>query len=247
MLRLILSMNYPMLTRRSFTLAALCSTAAGLAGCSSIGNLSLPEGSPSKRRTLSRTLSVPNYAEVYAAYPGERAPILPVNYRAIAPRYLRQTVEFAGNAPAGSIVVDPGSYHLYYVESAKVATRYGVGVGREGFGWTGDAKINMKRDWPDWVPPREMVEREPEIKNRLEMTSRGLGVRGGPDSPLGARAMYLFGTHGEGDLGYRIHGTLEPETVGSNVSSGCIRMINQDIAHLYARVAPGTPVTVLPV
>ncbi|MDH7799957.1 MULTISPECIES: L,D-transpeptidase [unclassified Beijerinckia] len=236
-----------MLTRRTLALTALCSVATGLAGCSSIGIPSLPEGSSTKRRTLSRTLSVPNYAEVYAAYPGESTPILAVNYRNIDPRYLRQTVEFTGSAPVGSIVIDPGSYHLYYVESAKVATRYGVGVGREGFGWTGEARINMKRDWPDWVPPREMVEREPDIKKRLEMTPRGLGVRGGPNSPLGARAMYLFGAHGEGDLGYRIHGTLEPETVGSNVSSGCIRMINQDIAHIYARVAPGTPVTVLPV
>ena len=152
---------------------------------------------------------------------------------------------FAPNEPPGSIVVDPGSYHLYLVESQGVATRYGVGVGKEGFGWSGSARINMKRDWPDWVPPQEMIERDPQIRAQLEPTPRGLGVRGGPKSPLGARTLYLFG---EGrDLGYRIHGTIEPYTVGTNVSSGCIRMINQDIIHLYARVALGTPVTVLPV
>ena len=237
-----------MLDRRAFSFAALTASAAGLAACSSASVIGLPGPasgpSPSARRQ-SRTLSKPNYAEVYASYPGERFAILAFDYGKVDPRYLRQTVEFPWREPPGSIVVDPGSYHLYYVEAAGVATRYGVGVGREGFGWSGAARINMKRDWPDWVPPREMIERQPEIRAQLEQTPRGLGVRGGPKSPLGARAMYLFG---EGrDLGYRIHGTLEPETVGSNVSSGCVRMINQDIAHLYARVALGTPVTVLPV
>lgn len=102
-----------------------------------------------------------------------------------------------------------------------------MGVGREGFGWSGEAHVNMKRNWPDWIPPREMIERSPEIVAQLERTSRGLGVPGGQRSPLGARAMYLFGDGR--DLGYRIHGTTEPETVGTNVSSGCIRMINQDM------------------
>ncbi|GAU86263.1 hypothetical protein BIWAKO_06211 [Bosea sp. BIWAKO-01] len=185
----------------------------------------------------------PNYAEVYTDYPGERFTVQTVDYRKIDPGYLRQTVELSRDETPGSIIVDPASYHLYFVETPRVATRYGVGVGREGFGWSGLARVNMKRDWPDWVPPREMIEREPAIKAQLEKTSRGLGVRGGPNSPLGARTLYLFG---EGrDLGYRIHGTLEPYSVGTNVSSGCIRMINQDIVHLYARVAPGTPVTVL--
>lgn len=233
-----------MLNRRAFSLSALTATAAGLAACSS-GSVTALRTTPTTERRTSRTLSKPNYAEIYGAYPGERFPIAAIDYSQIDPRYLRQTVEFPWREPPGSIVVDPGSYHLYFVESAGVATRYGVGVGREGFGWSGAARINMKRDWPDWVPPHEMVERQPEIRAQLEQTPRGLGVRGGSKNPLGARAMYLFG---EGrDLGYRIHGTLEPETVGSNVSSGCVRLINQDIAHLYARVALGTPVTVLPV
>src|SRR5262249_22175964 len=142
-----------------------------------------------------------------------------------------------------SIVIDTSHKYLYFVELPGRATRYGVGVGKEGFAWSGTAQINMKRDWPDWVPPREMIARTPEIVSELEHTPRGLGVMGGPKSPLGARAMYLFGDHH--DLGYRIHGTLEPETMGTNVSSGCIRMINQDIVHLYTRAAIGTPVTVL--
>jgi len=231
-----------MYDRRSLIFSGLSLGAAGLAGCAS-SSFAPPANYSSGRRDLTRTLARPNYAATYMPYPGERFAILPVDYQDIDPRFLRQTVEFASNEPVGSIVVDPGSYHLYFVEAPGRATRYGVGVGREGFGWSGSARINMKRDWPDWVPPREMVERDPEIRAKLEMTSRGLGVRGGPNSPLGARAMYLF-ADGR-DLGYRIHGTLEPGTVGTNVSSGCIRMINQDIVHLYTRAAIGTPVRVL--
>lgn len=235
-----------MLSRRSFTMSSLSLLAPGLAGCGGGSSIvALPDITAPIGRSLTRTLARPNYAQVYVAYPGERFPVPAIDYESIEPRYLRQTVEFRRPEPPGSIVVDPGSYHLYFVESQGVATRYGVGVGREGFGWTGQAKINMKRDWPDWVPPQEMIERDPQIRAQLEPTPRGLGVRGGAKSPLGARTLYLFG---EGrDLGYRIHGTIEPYTVGTNVSSGCIRMINQDIIHLYARVAMGTPVTVLPV
>jgi lipoprotein-anchoring transpeptidase ErfK/SrfK len=237
-----------MYNRRTFvsglSLSALGLSALGFAGCSSLGDAPEP-GFTSGRRDTDRTLARPDYAETYQSFAGENFPVEAVDYRSIDPRYLRQTVEFSRAQPVGSIVVDPGSYHLYCVDAPGRATRYGVGVGREGFGWSGLAHINMKRDWPDWVPPREMVERDPEIRARLEPTPRGLGVRGGPKSPLGARAMYLFG---EGrDLGYRIHGTLEPLTVGSNVSSGCIRMINQDIVHLYTRAAIGTQVNVLAV
>ncbi|WP_330083998.1 L,D-transpeptidase [Methylocystis iwaonis] len=233
----------PMFTRRIFSFSILSLGASGLAGC--FAPRPFAEGGASAPgRELTRTLSRPNYAATYGPYPGERFAVPAVNYQNIDPRFLRQTVDYPWEEPVGSVVVDPGAYHLYFVEAPGRATRYGVGVGREGFGWSGPARINMKRDWPDWVPPREMIARDPEIRARLEPTSRGLGVRGGPLSPLGARAMYLFG---EGrDLGYRIHGTLEPETVGSNVSSGCIRMVNQDIVHLYTRAAIGTPVTVLP-
>lgn len=230
----------PMFSRRIFSFSILSLGASGLAGCYAPRPLA-EDSAPG--RELTRTLSRPNYAATYGPYPGERFAVPAVNYQNIDPRFLRQTVDYPWEEPVGSVVVDPGAYHLYFVEAPGRATRYGVGVGREGFGWAGPARINMKRDWPDWVPPREMIARDPEIRARLEPTSRGLGVRGGPLSPLGARAMYLFG---EGrDLGYRIHGTLEPETVGSNVSSGCIRMINQDIVHLYTRAAIGTPVTVL--
>ncbi len=227
------------------------SAAAALAGCSSQSPL-VPDLTPSPapgvapsgpEKPLTRTLSRPDYSAVYGDYPGERFPIAAFDYRQVEPRYLRQTVEYPGPERTGTVVVDPGSRHLYFVEAPGQATRYGVGVGREGFLWSGNAQINMKRDWPDWIPPHEMVVRQPEIVAQLEKTPRGLGVPGGSRSPLGARAMYLFGDGR--DLGYRIHGTTEPETIGTNVSSGCIRMVNQDIAHLYTRAQIGTRVVVL--
>jgi lipoprotein-anchoring transpeptidase ErfK/SrfK len=174
---------------------------------------------------------------------GEPFPVLGFDYSQVSGRFLRQEVVYPGPEEAGTIVVDPSSRQLFFVEKGHRATRYGVGVGREGFAWSGRAQINMKRTWPDWVPPEAMVARLPDIKSQLVKTTRGLGVPGGLRSPLGARAMYLFG---EGrDLGYRIHGTTEPETIGTEVSSGCIRMVNQDIIHLYSRTPEGTKVVVL--
>jgi lipoprotein-anchoring transpeptidase ErfK/SrfK len=222
-----------MITRRRFCSDSLVTVAGTLTGCT---------GAPYSR-PLDVTLAVPDYTAIYNEYPGERFAIRGFDYRKIKSVFLRQTVAYNGPENPGTVVVDTSTRHLYFVEEVGKATRYGVGVGREGFAWSGNARINMKRDWPDWIPPSEMVSRSPEIVAELQPTPRGLGVPGGPRSPLGARAMYLFG---EGrDLGYRIHGTTEPGTIGTSVSSGCIRMINQDIAHLYARVAIGTPVAVL--
>ena len=241
-----------MFNRRVFSVSGASALAVGLAGCG--GGSFLPDvmnGDPAPKgeirptQNFARTTQRSKYDSLYGAYPGERFPISSFDYDQIDPVFLRQSVKFTRPEAPGSIVIDPSSRHLFYVESPGTATRYGVGVGREGFLWSGSAYIQMKRDWPDWVPPREMVERQPEIREKLEpIAGRGLGVPGGSKSPLGARAMYLW-ADGH-DLGYRIHGTTEPETIGSNVSSGCIRMINQDIAHLYARVSKSTPVTVLP-
>ncbi|HZA92736.1 MAG TPA: L,D-transpeptidase [Gemmatimonadales bacterium] len=236
------------ISRRSLLSLGLAATSVSLAGCSGsstsgplFGGLLNASGT---RRSLSgRTISKPNYAVVYASYPGEPAPVKEFDYSQVDLAYLRQEVEYLGTEEPGTVVVDPASRHLYFVEAPGGATRYGVGVGREGFGWSGTAKINMRRSWPDWVPPKEMVARDPEIRSQLVATSRGRGVPGGPTSPLGARAMYLFADGG--DTGYRIHGTTEPETIGTDVSSGCIRMVNQDVIHLYQRVPEGTQVIVL--
>ena len=134
-------------------------------------------------------------------------------------------------------VVDPDNRFLYHVLAYGSAMRYGVGVGRAGFAWTGNAQIGMKRRWPRWVPPREMVERDPRAREWVN------GQPGGPDNPLGARALYLYA--GGQDTLYRIHGTTEPLSIGKNASSGCIRMMNEEVIDLYNRVQMGTKVVVL--
>ena len=136
----------------------------------------------------------------------------------------------------GTLVVDPDNRFLYHVLAYGSAVRYGVGVGRAGFAWAGDAEIGMKRRWPRWVPPREMVDRDERARKWVN------GQPGGPDNPLGARALYLY-ANGQDTL-YRIHGTNEPQSIGKAMSSGCIRMLNQDIAELYDNVIVGTPVIV---
>jgi lipoprotein-anchoring transpeptidase ErfK/SrfK len=233
------------ISRRLFLSAGLASTLAGCA--STAGNFPSFDrmfGGPGRSGSLSgRTLAKPNYAVVYATYPGEAFPVKPFDYARVDQAYLRQEVEYLGTEGPGTVVVDPAARQLYFVDAKGRATRYGVGVGREGFGWRGHAQINMRRSWPDWVPPREMVARDPDIRAQLVSTSRGQGIPGGSKSPLGARALYLFAEGG--DTGYRIHGTTEPETIGTDVSSGCVRMVNQDVLHLYQRAPEGTKVVVL--
>jgi lipoprotein-anchoring transpeptidase ErfK/SrfK len=145
-------------------------------------------------------------------------------------------VEFARNEVPGTVVVDPKAHFLYNVLSDGQATRYGVGVGRDGFSWSGNAEIRMKRRWPRWVPPKEMVSRDKRAKKWKN------GQPGGPGNPLGARALYLY-SGGEDTL-FRIHGTIEPESIGKSVSSGCIRMLNEDVADLFDKVMIGTRVIV---
>jgi len=150
--------------------------------------------------------------------------------RPIDPKFEKQEVEYHGNESAGTIVIDTPNKFLYLVQGSGRALRYGVGVGRPGFIWAGVKTISAKREWPDWTPPAEMLARRPDLPRHME---------GGPENPLGARAMYL------GSSLYRIHGSNEPWTIGTNVSSGCIRMRNEDVIDLYGRVNVGTRVVVL--
>jgi len=152
----------------------------------------------------------------------------------IDPRFLPQEVRYEGNQAVGTIVVDTKQKFLYLVTAPGQARRYGVGVGKEGFGWTGTHKITNKREWPDWRPPAEMIEREKRQGRVLPVH-----MAGGPQTPLGARALYL------GTTLYRIHGTNAPWTIGQNVSSGCIRMRNEDVIDLYERVGVGSNVVVI--
>jgi lipoprotein-anchoring transpeptidase ErfK/SrfK len=143
----------------------------------------------------------------------------------------RQIVDYRTNEAPGTIVIDTGNTFLYLVMPGGKAMRYGIGVGREGFTWSGSKTIERKAEWPDWTPPPEMIQRQPYLPRF---------VAGGETNPLGARAMYL------NDSVYRIHGTNAPETIGSQVSSGCIRLVNEDVIDLYNRVKVGTKVIVLP-
>ncbi|HSP24712.1 MAG TPA: L,D-transpeptidase [Saliniramus sp.] len=149
---------------------------------------------------------------------------------AIAPEYRRQVVNYSGRHAPGTVVVDTGNRFLYLVQSDGTAIRYGVGVGREGFSWKGTQKVSRKAEWPSWRPPASMLRRQPELPRYMA---------GGPDNPLGARALYL------GSTLYRIHGTNEPHTIGQAMSSGCVRMLNEDVMDLYERVRVGAKVVVM--
>jgi lipoprotein-anchoring transpeptidase ErfK/SrfK len=167
-----------------------------------------------------------------------------VERRTVDPAFHRALVDYDTREPAGTIIVDPASHFLYTVRGGGQAMRYGVGTGTEGAAWSGVATIRFKREWPDWYPTREMLERRPDIEPMLKDLQSGRGIPGGPENPLGARAMYLW--QGTKDTLYRIHGTTEPWTIGQDVSSGCIRMTNEDVTDLYDRTLIGTRVIVLP-
>ena len=159
------------------------------------------------------------------------------------PAFARKVVTYPTPVRAGTIVVDPGNHFLYLVQGDGQAIRYGVGVGGEEFGWSGVAMVHSKQEWPDWRPPAEMLERKPELIEHMTQLQSGIGMPGGPDNPLGARALYLW--QGNKDTLYRIHGTNEPWTIGHSVSAGCIRMTNEDVADLYDRIPVNTKVIVL--
>jgi lipoprotein-anchoring transpeptidase ErfK/SrfK len=148
----------------------------------------------------------------------------------VNPAYLRQVVRYPTSERSGTIVVDTNAHFLYFVLGDGRALRYGIGVARDGFEWSGTHRVSRKAEWPSWTPPAEMRARQPGLPTRME---------GGPNNPLGARALYL------GSTLYRIHGTTEPWSIGQNVSSGCIRMTNDDVIDLYQRVQLNTKVVVI--
>jgi lipoprotein-anchoring transpeptidase ErfK/SrfK len=178
-------------------------------------------------------LSAPLYPYGYQAPQVQQAPQMDEDTDAVdlPERFKRQVVAYSGPEAAGTIIVDTPNTYLYFVLGGGRAIRYGIGVGREGFTWSGVQSISKKSEWPDWHPPAEMLARQPYLPRFMA---------GGPGNPLGARAMYLGGTI------YRIHGTNNPSTIGGRVSSGCIRMTNDDVTDLYSRVTIGTKVIVKP-
>jgi lipoprotein-anchoring transpeptidase ErfK/SrfK len=156
------------------------------------------------------------------------------NLNAIDQRWRRQMVKYFSSEPQGTVVIDSGHHYLYMIWENNTAIRYGVGVGREGFKWYGRANVARRARWPRWVPPEEMKKRQPTLPDLM---------KGGPNNPLGARALYLHNK--SGDTGYRLHGTTKPWSIGTDASSGCIRMLNEDVIDLYRRCPIGTAVLVL--
>ncbi|MBL0936215.1 MAG: L,D-transpeptidase [Rhizobiaceae bacterium] len=229
------------LSRRRFLGAAAAGAASlALSACTS----SIP-----RRETIGAVSPVPAqpnydlayYQDLYSARvdEGYELPAIPVER--IDPAYLRQMVpDPTGEAP-GTIVVDQSQHYLYFVQPGGQAMRYGVGLGREGFAWSGRAVVQWKRKWPRWTPPDEMVARQPELE---PYSIENGGMEPGLDNPLGARALYIF-QDGEDTL-YRLHGSPEWWSIGQSVSSGCVRLINQDVIDLYDRVPNGSPILVVP-
>ncbi|WP_036263859.1 L,D-transpeptidase [Methylocapsa aurea] len=248
------------LNRRLVITGASAAAACGLAGCvSTTPNPSVqafsapvpqppPQSEPLQPAAPQSGVAAAGGAEpqssaMYGPATGEPFPVPAVKLSEVNAAFLRKNVAYDTKEPPGTIVVDPANHYLYHVEEGGRATRYGVGVGREGFVWSGVATINSKQEWPDWYPPKEMLDRRPELKKQMSQLRSGTGMAGGPDNPIGARGMYLW--QGKVDTLFRIHGTNEPWTIGKSVSSGCIRMINQDVIDLYARTPVGTRVVVL--
>jgi lipoprotein-anchoring transpeptidase ErfK/SrfK len=236
------------ISRRTFLMGAAGLGAASLlAGCvseSQTGMNSLPGQQVAMLSGYAPFPSTPDYALIYGPVTTEKFPIPAIDLTKVDPAFLRAEVNDPTGEQPGTIVIDPGAHYLYFVETGGRALRYGVGVGKQGFEWSGEATINSKQEWPDWYPPAEMIARRPDIPPMLTQLQSGQGMAGGLRNPLGARGMYLW--QGNKDTLYRIHGTNEPWTIGKSVSSGCIRMINQDVIDLYDRVPLGTVVKVLP-
>lgn len=204
---------------KSLLVAAGLAFATALAGCSTDGTGGFSSIASYNARTDA----------------GYRIPAIPITK--VPAKYRRQTVNYQTSEKPGTIIVDTGEKHLYFVEGGGKAVRYGIGVGREGFEWKGTAKVAAKREWPVWTPPPAMIRRQPELVKWAG------GMPGGPGNALGARAMYLYNKGG--DTGYRLHGTPEWNSIGKAMSSGCIRLINQDVIDLYSRAEVGAKVIVM--
>jgi lipoprotein-anchoring transpeptidase ErfK/SrfK len=175
---------------------------------------------------------------LYGPLPNEKFPIPAVDVDKVDPKYYRRTVRYETKEAPGTIIVDPSNYFVYRIEGDGEATRYGANVGREGFLWSGDAYVGRKAEWPVWTPPKEMIKRQPEAAKYAG------GMPGGLDNPLGARTLYLY-QKGVYTL-YTIYSTSDPETIGTNLTSGCTGLLSQDMMDLYARTPVQTKVVVLP-
>lgn len=224
------------LTRRRFGVGAVSLAGTALAGCTTV--------EPSRKAAAGPTSPAPNRpsAAVIRAYgpmPDERFPLPAVDISKVPQRFWRQQVAYPTSERPGTLVVDTSSFFLHLVQEGGLAMRYGVGLGRAGFAWSGRGRVAYKRKWPRWTPPDEMIARQPELER---WSVRNGGMPPGLENPLGARALYIF--QGGVDTLYRVHGSPEYWTIGKAVSSGCVRMMQQDVIDLYDRVPPPASIVV---
>lgn len=219
------------LNRRALLAGSAALLATSLAGCATTAGRTRPQGGTPARRPVP-----PEVAAMYAAVLDDEYPIRASNMELVPERYWRQEVPNTTGEPAGSLVVDTTDRFLYHVRDEGTATRYGVGVGAAGFSWSGRAHVAYKRSWPRWTPPSDMIKRHPELEIYR------YGMEPGPENPMGPRALYIH--QGNTDTLYRIHGNEDETTIGKAISSGCVRLLPQDIIHLYDNVRSGSPLLV---
>jgi len=216
------------LSRRPFIFGSLSLGGLALTGCAAgtgaTGNWNI----------------TPAARTMYGAIPEEKFSIPAVDLSQVDPKFYRTEVDDPTGARPGTVYVDTKTFYLYHVRPNKRAMRYGVGLGRAGFEWSGKGTIKWKRKWPTWTPPASMIKRLPELE---QYSAANGGMAPGITNPLGARALYIY--QGGRDTLYRLHGTPEAFSIGKAVSSGCVRLLNQDIIHLYQRVANGSRLIVV--
>ncbi len=220
--------------RRTLLVAAVVGL---LAGCST----TTPTTQTVSLATPGSDEPFPETPVIYSAMPQEEFPIPAVDLRQVSPQFRRQVVDYPTNERVGTLIVDTPNKFLYHVLPGGKAMRYGIGVGRDGFSWSGRATVAYKRAWPKWTPPDEMVARDPRLQ---PVSKENGGMAPGLRNPLGARALYIH--QGGKDTLYRLHGTPEAFSIGKAVSSGCIRLLNQDVIDLYNNVRDGSAIVVLP-
>ncbi|CCV05130.1 ErfK/YbiS/YcfS/YnhG family protein [Mesorhizobium metallidurans STM 2683] len=223
------------LSRRGFlNAAALGAASIAVSACATVGQQPVEPPPPAYVEP-----PLLDYATIYAPVSDGGFDLPGIPYEKIDEQFLRQIVPDPTGQQPGTIVVDTVGHHLYLVRPGGQAIRYGVGLGRAGFEWSGNAVVQWKQKWPKWTPPEEMIARQPEL---AKYSADNGGMPGGLKNPLGARALYLF--QGNQDTLYRLHGSPEWNSIGKSVSSGCVRLINQDIIDLYDRTPSKTPVIV---
>lgn len=219
------------MTRRQWLAGSASLTGIALAGCATAPQLPATVAVPAVDRS---------YALMYGPMTSEQFPIPAVNLEKVQEKFYRRQVDYPTRERVGTIVVDTKQFFLHLVQEGGKAMRYGVGLGRAGFEWSGRARVGWKQEWPKWTPPDEMIAREPEL---TKWSAENGGMPPGLDNPLGARALYIF--DGNVDTLYRIHGSPEYWTIGKAVSSGCVRLMNQDVIDLYGRVPNNSPIIVI--